>query len=109
MLVGNLAPKFGACHLDAFGRCSDLWCARREPARHRSGLLLHQRAQVAYGPCPSSKMRLTTKVRVSNGSGGSVSGICRSKSVACNGVLRPCYVPRVDLFMPLNNICSIAK
>jgi len=24
--------------------------------------------------CPSSKMRLTTKVRVSNGSGGSVSG-----------------------------------
>src|SRR5215472_7973003 len=36
-------------------------------------------------------------------------GICRSKSVACNRVLRPCYVPRVDLFMPLNKICSIAK
>ena len=28
----------------------------------------------AHLPCPSSKMRLTTKVRVSNGSGGSVSG-----------------------------------
>ena len=28
----------------------------------------------ATHPCPSSKMSLTTKVRVSNGSGGSVSG-----------------------------------
>ena len=58
-------------------------------------------------------MRLTTKVRVSNGSGSSVSGdpqieICGMQQ-GVTSLLRPCYVPRVDLFLPLNNICSIAK
>src|SRR5262252_10592632 len=56
--------------------------------------------------CPSSKMRLTTKVRVSNGSGGSVSGdlqieICGMKRCVTS-LLRPSL-------SPLNPICSIAK
>jgi hypothetical protein len=51
-------------------------------------------------------MRLTTKVRVSNGSGGSVSGdpqieICGMQQ----GVTSRSWIS----IMPLNKICSIAK
>ena len=60
--------------------------------------------------CPSSKMRLTTKVRVSNGSGGSVSGdlqieICGMQQCVTS-LLRP---SRGSLYGSLSPICSIAK
>src|SRR5215831_8404318 len=55
-------------------------------------------------------MRLTTKVRVSNGSGGSVSGelqieICGMQQCVTS-LLRP---SRGSLYGSLNPICSIAK
>ena len=53
------------------------------------------RADFAFGnACPSSKMRLTTKARVSNGSGGSVFGGSADRNLWHATV---CYVPVTSL------------
>src|SRR5262252_1573669 len=55
--------------------------------------------------CPSSKMRLTTKVRVSNGSGGSVSGDLQIEICGMRRCVTSLLRPSRGSLYPLSPIC----
>jgi hypothetical protein len=68
-----LASRHGAADCPGRRRAPTPHTRRRGPQPSRAGFVAKTR-ECAIAACPSSKMRLTTKARVSNGSGGSVSG-----------------------------------